>query len=636
MAAADEAGAQGPAGTAPDGPPTQLRLSPLRLPGQVVRAFRLVWEAARPELTACIAVQVLSGVGVALQLLLGRNVLAAVVADEGGELRDVLPDLVGLAVVTAALGFGAALLRERQRILSELVERHVHGQIIDVVADVDLEAFESASFHDRLRRAKVHATDRSWQAVFGLLNLLSGLAGLAGLAVVLVAVEPVVLPLVLVAGLPLWLATIRNGRATYDLAVEMTAADRERTYLQEALTGRVEAKELRLFSLTAFLRRRYDDLYARRIGELRRVARLRMRRSLLANAGATVVTLLGVGLLVQLALTGRLAPADAGVAAVAVQQLGTRLRGLDASAGSLHECSLFLDDLVTFLDLRVAAAADRPTGAGPLSFSRLSVDGVGFVYPGTTDPVLRDVSLEIGDGEVVALVGRNGSGKTTLAKILCGLYAPTTGRVLWDGVDAATCDPAQLRKGVTAIFQDFVHYELTARDNVAVGDSDRADDLEGIRRAARLAGADDLLAGLPAGYQTRLSRSYEGGADLSIGQWQRVALARAFFRDAPLLVLDEPTAALDAEAEHQLFEGIRSLQQGRAVLLISHRFSSVRSADRIHVLEGGRLVETGSHEDLVRRGGPYAEMFALQASAYVDDAGSRAATSARRRGPGVV
>ena len=595
------------------------RLSPLRLPGLVVRAFRLVWQAARGELVACIVVQVLSGVGLTAQLLLGRNVLAAVVDDQNQRLADVLPDLLGLAVLTALLGFATALVRERQQILSELVERHVQGQIIDVVSAVDLESFESPVFHDRLQRAKVNAANRSWQAAIGLLTLLSGMAGMAGLGFVLLSVEPLVLPAVLVAGFPLWVATTRNGRAAYHFAYGMTAADRERAYLQEALTGSAEAKEIRLFSLAAFLRRRYDDLYGRRIAELRLVARRRMGRSLAANGVATVVTLLGVGVLVQLALTKRISPADASVAAVAVQQLGARLRGLDASAGTLHECSLFLNDLVTFLELRTTAEAERPTAPAPSSFHCLSVDGVSFTYPGTSQPVLRDVSIEIGDEEVVAIVGRNGSGKTTLAKILCGLYAPTSGRVLWDDLDVAGCDPDQLRRGVTAIFQDFVHYELSARDNVGLGDSARADDLDGIRRAAGQADADGFLTELPAGYETRLSRAYEGGAELSIGQWQRIALARAFFRDAPLLVLDEPTAALDAEAEHQLFESIRALQRGRAVLLISHRFSSVRSADRIYVLDGGRVAEAGTHDELLRRGGLYSRMFARQASAYLDD-----------------
>jgi ATP-binding cassette subfamily B protein len=294
------------------------------------------------------------------------------------------------------------------------------------------------------------------------------------------------------------------------------------------------------------------------------------------------------------------------------------LRSINSSAGQLHECSLFLDDLVSFLDLRHAVVTARPTGAAPARFTRMVAEDVSFTYTGSARLALDHVSIEVGENEVVALVGRNGSGKTTLAKILCGLYPPTVGRVLWDGVDIATCDPEQVRRRVTALFQDFVHYQLPARDNVALGDPDRFDDLAAIQAACRLAGADGLLAGLPSGYDTRLSRAFDGGVELSVGQWQRIALARAFFRDAPFLVLDEPTAALDAEAEHDLFRSIRALQHGRSVLLISHRFSSVRGADRIYVLDQGRVVESGDHDQLIALGGRYAELFAMQASAYVE------------------
>lgn len=613
-----------PAAEAPSHPaydaagPGMRRISPLHLPGVIGRALRLVWAGARHELLVCVGIQVLSGLGLTLQLLVGRQVIDAVVNDTRQQLDDLLPELVGLGVITALLGFGAAALGERQGIVSELVERHVQNQIIDVVSDVDLAAFETPAFHDRLRRAKVNAADRSWQAAFGVTSLLSGISGVLGLAVVLVSIQPLILAVVFAAGAPLWIATARNGRASYAFAYAMTAADRERAALQSVLTGQAEAKEIRLFELAPYLRSRYDRLYGLRIARLRSVARQQMRRSLVANAGTTTVTLLAVGVLVQLALTKRITAADAGVAAVAVQQMGSRLRTLNGSAGSLYECSLFLDDLVTFLGLRDAVAADRPNEPAPASFRRLVVDDVSFTYPGTTRPVLTDVSIEIGAGEVVALVGTNGSGKTTLAKILCGLYAPSAGRVLWDDQDVGECDQSQLRRAMAAIFQDFVHYELTARDNVGLGDSDRIDDLDAIRQAARLAGADDAVARLPEGYDTRLSRAYEGGAELSVGQWQRVALARAFFRDAPFLVLDEPTAALDADAEHELFESLRTLQRGRAVLLISHRFSSVRSADRIYLLDKGRVTEAGTHGELMALDGRYAELFNRQASAYLN------------------
>jgi ATP-binding cassette, subfamily B, bacterial len=246
-----------------------------------------------------------------------------------------------------------------------------------------------------------------------------------------------------------------------------------------------------------------------------------------------------------------------------------------------------------------------------------------FAYPDTNEPALDGVSLEIGSGEVVALVGENGSGKTTLAKIVAGLYSPQAGRVLWDGVDASTVDPDDLRRAVAVVFQDFERYLLPARENVGLGRHERIEDLDAIVSAARRADADDFLARLPEGYETMLGREFAGGYDLSIGQWQRVALARAFFRDAPLVILDEPTASLDARAESRLFERIRDLLEGRSVLLVSHRFSSVRSADRIYVLDRGRVVEQGSHDELMAVGDRYAELFTLQAAAYLGERAAR-------------
>jgi ATP-binding cassette subfamily B protein len=245
------------------------------------------------------------------------------------------------------------------------------------------------------------------------------------------------------------------------------------------------------------------------------------------------------------------------------------------------------------------------------------VEDVSFTYPSATTPAVTNVSMEIGAGEIVALVGENGSGKTTLAKLLCRLYLPHGGRVLWDGVDTASVDPDGLRRSVAVIFQDFLHYALPAAENIGMGRHQRIGDAEAIRGAALHAGADDFLAKLPSGYETVLGPEFEGGKELSVGQWQRVALARAFFRDAPFIILDEPTAALDARAEHELFESIRTLCRGRSVLLISHRFSSVRSADRIYVLDGGRVVESGSHDELMALSGRYADLFTLQAAAYL-------------------
>jgi ATP-binding cassette, subfamily B, bacterial len=224
--------------------------------------------------------------------------------------------------------------------------------------------------------------------------------------------------------------------------------------------------------------------------------------------------------------------------------------------------------------------------------------------------------MRIGAGDVIALVGENGSGKTTLAKLLGSLFTPTEGRILWDGVDLRTLDRDEVRRQIGIIFQDFVRYQLTARENIGLGRAEAVDDAEAVAAAARQAGADAFLERLPAGYETILGKEFTGGYDLSLGQWQRIALARAFFREAELLVLDEPTASLDARSENELFEYVQALAQGRSVLLISHRFSTVRSADRIYVLHDGQIVEEGSHEELVAQAGRYAELFELQASAY--------------------
>jgi ATP-binding cassette subfamily B protein len=241
---------------------------------------------------------------------------------------------------------------------------------------------------------------------------------------------------------------------------------------------------------------------------------------------------------------------------------------------------------------------------------------VTFSYAGARGPALRDVSLELAPGEVVALVGENGSGKTTLAKLLAGLYVPEGGRVMLDGLDTASADADQLRRRVAVIFQDFMRYALPARENVGLGRHERLGDEERVRAAARVAGAHEDLERLPQGYDTVLGPAFAGGTDLSHGQWQRVALARALFRDAPFVILDEPTAALDARAEHDLFQRIRELLAGRTVLLISHRFPSVRMADRIHVMHAGRIVESGTHDDLIARDSRYAELFRLQAAPY--------------------
>jgi ATP-binding cassette, subfamily B, bacterial len=448
-------------------------------------------------------------------------------------------------------------------------------------------------------------------------GLIRGAIGIVAVLVTLMTIEPVLVVMVSIVFVPAWLSASRRGEAFWRFFWRMTPRDRERQYLARLISDRDAAKEIRAFDLGQLLRARHRSLYDERISELRRVAAKQLWQALFANAVIAAVlaaTLLVVG---WLALSGTVSLSAAGVAVAGVAIVGARLSMAGYSAGTLTESARYVDDYLAFVELLPQVRQSEPHDPAPSTFAEVAVNGVTFSYPTTAEPAVRDVSLRIRAGEIVALVGENGSGKTTLAKLLAGLYRPATGTVTWDGIDINGVDAAQLRTGIAVIFQDFVRFHLRARDNVGLGRVDGIDDLDGIREAARHADADTFLHSLPNGYETVLGPEFEGGSDLSVGQWQRVALARAFFRQAPFVILDEPTAALDPRAEHDLFERIRGLLAGRTVLLISQRFSSVRSADRTYVLDSGRVIEAGTHDELMALEGHYAELFRLQAAAYL-------------------
>ncbi|MDH4145648.1 MAG: ABC transporter ATP-binding protein/permease [Acidimicrobiia bacterium] len=578
-----------------------------------VGALRLLREAAPRPAATVVAAQLVSGVATVAKLGVAGLLLSRL-ADGGA----VFWPLVIAAALLAVGAVAGSVSNEVSMLVSERVAQTAQDRVLAVAAAVDLEAYESPGFQDRLARAQANADEQSWMVVRASIELLTALVGTVAVGAVLVARQPLLAVVVLVGGLPLWVAARRNSSQLYRLQWDHTPLERERGYLQHVLTSRREAAELRVFGLGEYLRDRYEFLYAQRMEAMVSLARHRVMRSAVAAVLSSASGAVALAVLVGLVSRGSLSVADAGVVTLAVWQLQSRVAGAMSGVGLLQEAGRFLDDFVDFTELAPQVAASSAGLTPPHSFERLRVDGVSFRYPGTATTVLRDVSFEVSAGQVVAIVGRNGSGKTTLAKLLCGLYQPSAGRIWWDDVALDRCDRALVARRVGALFQDFATYELSARENVAFGDQTRAGDSDALERAAARAGAREMIGWMPAEWETRLSREYEGGVDLSVGQWQRLALARAFFRDAPFLVLDEPTSALDPRAEAELFAALRDLYAERTVVLISHRFSSVRSADVILVMDRGRLVEAGDHAALMGRRGLYAELYDLQASAYLD------------------
>jgi ATP-binding cassette subfamily B protein len=549
------------------------------------------------------------------QVVVGARLLDVLVDGTGSDLTPVVLPLAVLAGLTVlGLVVGSATTQQ-QRLLNELMLRDTERRILDVTTRVPLEAYETPEFLTLLTRVEHNAVAKPLAMVNGLIMLVTGLAGAAGLSLVLTAIDPLLLPLLALTALPVVLVNRAGGRREFAFAEENAATLRERLHLGEILQRRETAKEVRAFEVAPVVLRRWERHYD---GYLTAVRKLVSARTWLAAAGAIatgVLFLVTFLFLVWRLRSGAIGLGQAGAAVVAMRMLASRLQALAVGASSLFEARLFVTDLHRFLSMAPPASA---TGRAEVPmFSRLAVRDVGYRYPGSERVALDGVSLEIRRGEVVALVGENGSGKTTLSKILAGLMDPTEGTVSWDGRDIAGPTATGIREHVSVIFQDFARFQLTARDNIAVGRGiDAADDAE-LADAARRAGAAEIVEALPYGYETVLSALVPGGTDLSIGQWQRIALARAIYRDAGFVVLDEPTSAMDPEAERALFASLRLVMHDRTVLLVSHRFSTVRDADRIYVLHDGRVVEAGDHEQLMALDGRYAAMFMAQVSGYL-------------------
>jgi ATP-binding cassette, subfamily B, bacterial len=589
------------------------------LPHLVARAVRLVRDAAPRWARRSVGLDLAGALIAAGQLVVAQRLIAAMssLGAAGRSFGTVVWPLAAFAVLLAIGAAVGVVQVEVRRILGETVAKVALGQVARVAADAPLVDFDRPGFHDRLQRALANAGMRPIQVTNALIGIASGLLTSVGVMIGLAFVQPVLVGFVLVTFVPVWIATRRVTRLAFRFDVDETASDRRRGYLLSLLTGRDHAKEVRAFGLAEHLGGEHERMWQERLGRMSDIAKQKVRIGIAARVlnAATVAGVIAV--LAWLVADGRVSLADAAVAAAAVLVLGGRLATVVSGFGLLYESSLFLREVDDFLGAGARRREALVAGDEAPPLTELAVESVTFSYPAAVDrpAALSEVSMRVARGEVVALVGANGSGKTTLAKLLAGLYEPESGAVTWNGTAVGELSlPSRLRR-VAVIFQDFGRYFASAAENVWFGDVHRPLDREQVQTSIDEAGASFLLD-LPQGVDTALGPEFWGGHDLSLGQWQRVAIARAFFRDADLVILDEPSAALDAEAESALFERLRVLCAGRAVVVISHRFSTVRSADRIYVLDEGRVVEEGSHTTLLAQDGRYARMFRLQAEAY--------------------
>jgi ATP-binding cassette, subfamily B, bacterial len=558
------------------------------------------------------------------KLIVDEVVLAVTGVSAGGpipwvRLAELLALELGIALVGEGLSRVSALL---ESLLGDLFANRTSVELMRHSATLDLEQFENAEIYDKLERARRQTVNR-----IGLFTLLlatiQDLITLLTLGVALAVYVPWLLVLLVVAVLPSLLGETHFASLGYSLLYSWTPERRQLDYLRYIAASDISAKELKLFGLSDFLVGRYDRL-SREFYQANKA--LAVRRSLVSSLLAAVGTLGYYGayaVIIYLTVTGYRSPAGVFTIGVLTFLAGSFRQSRDLiqrvllALSQIFEQSLYLDDLFSFLALEPRI---RPThGARPVPRpirEGFRFEGVGFRYPGAEQWAVRGLDFTLAPGERIALVGENGAGKTTLVKLLARLYDPAEGRILLDGVDLREYDLHSLRRNVGVIFQDFVRYDFLLGENIAVGNIGRLDDQPGIESAAVRSLADSVAGRLPGGYGQMLGRRFEGGVDLSGGEWQKVALARAYMRDAQILILDEPTAALDARAEYQVFLRFSELTKGRMAVLISHRFSTVRMADRILVLRGGELVEQGTHEELLGLGGLYSELFQLQAAGY--------------------
>ena len=596
------------------------------LPVVLGTTLRLAWRAGRGPLVVALGLQLLASGLTAVGLLATADVFGSLIGAGATPHRlvEALPALAAVAATYPLRGLCESAAAAAQAYLVPAVRRHAEEDLVVAGSQVDLLAFDDPDFYDTMARARDRGVGHLENATERLLSFAGRMFGLCAAAGALTVLHPVLLPVLFLSIVPEIWTTLTTARAAYRSRWRTVDLNRRLWLVSDLLTDREPAPEIQAFTAQDFLlteyRRLARDLAAEQIRLGRYQAWVRLFGRGLSGAGvAGAYAALGV-----LIYTGTTPLAAAGTAALAIRTARQSLADTVLAANGLYEDGMYIGDYHDFLAearRRTRPATGRRAPADP---AVIGLDRVCFSYPGSPAPALRDIDLTIRRGEVVALVGENGSGKTTLAKVLAGLYRPTAGQIRWDGVDLATVDADSIAHSVALVMQRPMQWPLTMRQNVILGRPDRTDPT-GLALAvvARGAGLQTAVDALPLGWDTLLSRKFRHGHDLSGGQWQRLGIARAMYRDATLMVCDEPTAALDPRAEAEISDALRRLAAGRTLVLVTHRLANVRTADQIVVLHQGRIVEHGTHAELVATGGRYAAMYALQSNGYAPAPSSR-------------